>query len=271
MRKVVLLTGASSGIGKETAKILAQSNYMVYAAARRVEKLKDLESVGVKAVYLDVTDDHSMVKAVNQILETESRIDMLINNAGFGLYGAVEDVDIEAAKHQFEVNLFGATRLIQLVLPKMRENKYGKIVNISSGGGRFSTPYGGWYHSSKFALEGLSDSLRNEVKQFGIDVIVIEPGAVDSEFSGIAIESLLESSKGSVYFSTISRLAQSYQAMQKNNSKPLVISNLIKKAIESKKPKTRYAGGNGIKPALFLRWLLTDKAFDKMLQRQLKY
>lgn len=271
MKKVVLLTGASSGIGRETAKLLAQNGYLVYAAARRIDRIKDLELLGIKPIFLDVADDASMIEAVQKILIIEKRIDILINNAGLGVYGALEDVTLQTARYQFEVNLFGIARLIQLVLPIMREHKYGKIVNVSSGGGKFATPYGGWYHSSKFALEGLSDSLRNEVKQFGIDVMVIEPGAVESEFSGIAINSLKENSEQSAYKDSISRIAHAYKSMGKNNSKPIVISNLIKRAIESKRPKTRYAGGRGIKLTLVLRWLLPDKIFDKMLQTQLKY
>lgn len=271
MNKVILLTGASSGIGKETAKFLVQKGYTVYAAARRIEKLKDLESLGIKSVYLDIADESSIVKTVQSILNAENRLDILINNAGFGSYGALEDVTISDAKYQFEVNLFGLGRLIQLVLPSMRKHKYGKIVNVSSGGGKLATPYGGWYHSSKFALEGLSDSLRNEVKQFGIDVVVIEPGAIKSEFTSVAMGSLKENSKKSAYKDSINRILKEYEKVDKNASKPIVIAKLILKAIESRNPKTRYAGGSGAKLTLFMRWLLSDKLFDKMLQSMLKF
>ncbi|MCW3806782.1 oxidoreductase [Plebeiibacterium marinum] len=271
MKKVVLLTGASSGIGNQTARLLAEKGYKVYAAARRTEKLEELKSFGIKPIHLDVSNENSIVNAVESIMKTENRIDILINNAGFGTYGALEDVSIETARYQYEVNVFGVARLIQLVLPSMRKNKYGKIINITSGGGRFATPYGSWYHSSKFALEGLSDSLRNEVKQFGIDVVIIEPGAIESEFAHIALDSMVKNADKSAYKEAITRTVDANKKMVHNASKPIVISKLILKGIESKNPKTRYAGGFGIKPTLFMRWLLSDKLFDKMLQSQLKF
>ncbi|WP_315816044.1 oxidoreductase [Paraflavitalea speifideaquila] len=186
MKKVVLVTGASAGIGKATARVLAQNGYIVYGAARRTDKLNDLTKQGIKPIAMDVSNDQSMQAGIASILAVEKRIDVLINNAGFGSYGAVEDVPMQDAKYQLEVNLFGAARLIQLVLPGMRVQKGGKIVNISSIGRKIAAPFGGWYHASKFALEGLSDALRNEVKSFGIDVIVIEPGGIKSEWGDIA-------------------------------------------------------------------------------------
>jgi len=161
-KKTVLITGASSGIGKETARALLNEGYTVYAAARRVEQMKDLEKIGATIFPLDVTDEASIIASVNSILEKEDSIDLLINNAGYGSYGAIEDVPIDEARRQFEVNIFGLARLTQLVLPKMRENRYGKIVNISSMGGKIYTPFGGWYHATKHALEGFSDALRLE-------------------------------------------------------------------------------------------------------------
>ena len=270
MKKVVLITGASSGMGKETAKLLGQNNYIVYAAARRVEKMKDLEVLGIKTISMDVANDSSIVKGVEEILHAEKRIDILINNAGFGAYGAIEDMSMETAKYQLDVNLFGAARLIQLVLPEMRKNKFGKILNVTSVGGKLATPYGGWYHASKFALEGLSDALRNEVKQFGIDVIVIEPGAVESEWADIAMDNLIESSKKSPYKVTIDKMAKSLKSTMNKRSKPILIASLIKKGIESKKPKARYVGGFMAKPVLFLKWILSDSLFDKMLASQMK-
>lgn len=271
MKRVVLLTGASSGIGKATAKLLAEQGYNVYATVRRKGHETELEALGIKIVELDVSNDSSMEACVKSVLNIEGKIDILVNNAGFGLYGALEDVDIEKARYQMEVNVFGPARMIQLVLPKMRENRFGKIINISSGGGRFSTPYGGWYHSSKFAVEGLSDALRNEVKQFGIDVIIIEPGAIKTEFAGVAMEGMVKSAKNSAYKGAVERVANAYKAMGKNDSEPIVIAKLILKGIESRKPKVRYVGGFGLKPALLMRWLLSDKLFDKMLQSQLKF
>jgi len=172
MAKTVLITGASSGIGKATAIYLAQNGYHVYGAARRLDKLEALKENGVTPVVLDVTDDRSINGCVARIIRESGNIDILVNSAGLGSYGALEDVPMAEAKNQLEINLFGAAGLIQLVLPGMRINHYGKIINISSIGGKMGLPMGSWYHASKFAIEGLSDALRNEVRQFGIDVIV---------------------------------------------------------------------------------------------------
>jgi short-subunit dehydrogenase len=270
MNKVALVTGASAGIGKETAILLAKNNYTVYAAARRLDKMKDLEALGISIFSMDVTDETSMLKGVQQILDSEKKIDVLVNNAGFGAYGTIEDMQINDAKYQLEVNVFGAARLIQLVLPKMRANKSGKIVNISSIGGKFATPFGGWYHASKFALEALSDSLRNEVKPFGIDVIVIEPGGIKSEWADIAIDNLLKNSAKSAYKAAIDRFADFLKKSTENNSEPLVIARLILHSIEAKKPKLRYAGGYNARLAVIARKLLSDNMFDKIIVGQMK-
>jgi short-subunit dehydrogenase len=208
-----------------------------------VEKMEDIRQLGVKILQMDVTDEDSMAKGVNAILKAEGRVDVLINNAGFGSYGAVEDVPISEARYQLEVNVFGAARLIQLVLPAMRNHNWGRIINISSIGGKITTPLGGWYHASKFALEGLSDSLRNEVKQFGIDVVVIEPGGIKSEWAGIAAENLMKNSRGSLYGKLTQKFAASLKNTEVKNAEPGVIVDLVRKAIEAKQPKTRYHGG----------------------------
>jgi short-subunit dehydrogenase len=181
MKKTVLVTGASAGIGKAIAIYLAQNGYNVYGAARRTDKMQDLKTHGIKTIALDVTNEESVVACTEQVFKEAESIDILVNNAGFGQEGAIEDISMQDARYQFEVNVFGAMRLAQLLLPKMRENKYGKIINISSVGGKIAFPLGGWYHASKFALEALSDSMRNEVRGFGIDIIVVEPGATQSE------------------------------------------------------------------------------------------
>lgn len=269
-KKVVLITGASAGMGKATARLLAQNGYIVYGAARRTDKMKELESLGVRTISMDVTNDVSMQAGVEQIIREENRIDILVNNAGFGSYGALEDVPLQDARYQLEVNVFGAARLTQLVLPHMRRNKYGKIVNISSIGGKMATPFGGWYHASKFALEGLSDSLRNEVKPFGIDVIVIEPGGIKSEWSDIAYTNLKKVSQNSAYNETIKALANAFEGSSDKAPGPELIANLIKKAVEARKPKTRYVAGYMAKPALFMRKILSDKMMDRMIMRQIK-
>jgi short-subunit dehydrogenase len=175
--QTVLVTGASSGIGKETAKTLLADGYAVYVAARRVDRMSELEQLGATALAMDITNDEDIVAAVKRITAERDGIDVLINNAGFGMYGAMEDTTLDDARYQFEVNLFGLARLTQLALPYMRDRGAGKIVNISSVGGKIYTPLGAWYHATKHALEGWSDSLRLELKPLGIDVIVIEPGS----------------------------------------------------------------------------------------------
>lgn len=270
MTKTVLVTGASSGIGKATAIYLAQHDYNVYGAARRIEKMQTLKDHGIKPIALDVSKDESIVACIEKIRGEVGGIDVLVNSAGLGSYGALEDVPMTEAKNQMEINLFGIARLIQLVLPNMREHRYGKIVNISSVGGKVGLPMGSWYHASKFALEGLSDSLRNEVRQFGIDVIIIEPGGTKSEMIGIGGEDLIRVSGNTVYKGLAGSLQKMYADMEKNAVEPVVIAKLIRKGIEAKHPKTRYIGGAMAKPMLFMRKLLSDKLFDKILMSQMK-
>lgn len=270
MQKVVLITGASSGIGKATALLLAQQGYRVYGAARRRERLQELTQVGVQLVEMDVTQEPSLVRGVQQVLAAEGRLDVLINNAGFGFYGAVEDVPLAQAREQLDVNLFGAARLLQLVLPVMRAQHSGKIINVSSVGGKLATPFGGWYHASKFALEGLSDSLRNEVKPFGIDVIVIEPGGIASAWGSIARANLLQTSGQSVYQEMARKFAASLQATEAKNHGPEVIARVIQRAMEATTPRTRYVAGFLAKPILFMRKILSDKLFDKIIMSQIR-
>lgn len=270
MAKIVLVTGASAGIGKTTAIMLAQSGYNVYGAARRTDKMKELESYGIHPISLDVTKEDSLVECVNHIYKEAGSLDILINSAGFGSYGAIEDVAMDDAKYQLEVNVFGAMRLTQLVLPKMRQNRYGKIVNISSVGGKIAMPLGGWYHASKFALEALSDVMRNEVKQFGIDVMVIEPGGTKSEWGAIAMENLVRVSGQTAYKDMVAYFKEGFQKMAAKVPEPTVIARLIKKAIEAEKPKTRYVGGYMAKPLLFIRKLVSDKLMDKVISNQFK-
>ncbi|MBX3240072.1 MAG: SDR family NAD(P)-dependent oxidoreductase [Chitinophagaceae bacterium] len=270
MAKTVLVTGASAGIGKATAIYLAQNGYNVYGAARRTDKMQDLTTHGIKPIALDVTKDESIIKCVNQIFKEAGSIDILVNNAGFGSYGAIEDVPMEDARYQLEVNVFGAMRLTQLVLPKMRENKYGKVVNISSVGGKSAYPLGGWYHASKFAIEALSDAMRLEVQQFGIDVIVIEPGGIKSEWGGIAFDSMVKASGNTVYKSMVDGVQKVFSMSADKNPEAIVISKLIKKGIEAKSPKTRYAGGYLAKPSLFMSRFFPDKLKDKIVLSQFK-
>jgi short-subunit dehydrogenase len=262
--RTVIITGASSGIGRETALFLTKCGYRVYGGARRIEKLKELELKDVKTLPLDVTNAASAENFVNEVVKAEGRIDVLINNAGYGEYGAIEDVTLENAKNQLDVNLFGLARMTKLVLPYMRSQKSGKIINISSIGGKMATPMGGWYHASKFAVEGLSDSLRQEVKQFGIDVVVVEPGGIETEWGGIAANTAVKASGNSVY-KKFADIVSVFSASGKA-PKPIVIAELIKKIIEAKKPKTRYVKGFMAKPILFLKKYLNDRMFDKIIE-----
>jgi short-subunit dehydrogenase len=269
MKKVILITGASSGMGKVFALDLAKEGHIVYGAARRMDLLEELAQKGVHTIQLDVTEDTSMQSCVQTILDREGRIDVLVNNAGYGSYGTIEDVPIEEAKRQLEVNVFGLARMTQLVLPAMRKQKSGKIINISSIGGKIATPFGAWYHASKFAVEGMSDSLRTEVKPFGIDVIVIEPGGVKSEWADIAYENLVKTTRNTAYSDMATKFKKAFEATVAKNAEPEVISRLVSKAISAKKPKTRYSGGYMAKPVLFFRRWLGDRSMDKLLLSQL--
>ncbi|MCB2196412.1 MAG: oxidoreductase [Bacteroidetes bacterium] len=268
MKKVALITGASSGIGESAAILLQNAGFKVYGAARRVEKMKDLESKGISTIALDITKDVSVENCVNTILEKEGRIDVLVNNAGYGSYGAVEDVPMEEARRQFDVNIFGLARLTQLVLPKMREHQFGKIVNISSMGGKVYTPFGAWYHATKHALEGWSDSLRLEVKPFGIDVVVVEPGGIKTPWGIIAAENLKKTSGNGAYAEQANKTAEGTIKMYSSNqlTKPEAIGKVILKAVTARKPKRRYVKGFGAKPALFIRKWFGDAVYEKAIQ-----
>lgn len=272
MKKVVLITGASSGIGKESARLLAKNGYTVYGAARRLDKMNDLKAEGVHLIEMDVTDEESMVKGVQTIMDKEKQIDVLVNNAGYGSYGALEDVPLSEARYQFEVNIFGLARLTQLILPYMRQNKSGRIINISSMGGKFGEPHGAWYHATKYAVEGLSDSLRMELKQFNIDVVIIEPGAIKTEWNSIARENLMKVSGNTAYGNLVAKHYRMLENADKGRlgSEPVVIANTILKAISSNNPKTRYATGGGAKLILFMRKVLSDKLFDWVFMSQMK-
>ena len=262
--KTALVTGASSGIGKSTVEKLLAAGVKVYAVARRVEKMADLQAKGAQILSMDVTSDDSITAGISSVLEKETAVDFLINNAGYGSYGSVEDIPIIEARRQFEVNIFGLARLTQLVLPKMRENRYGKIVNISSMGGKVYTPFGGWYHATKHALEGLSDSLRLETKPFGIDVIIIEPGGIKTDWGIIAADNLRKVSANGAYAKEAAKAADGMASLYSGNglSDVSVISNtIIKGSYSSGRPKTRYAVGYMAKPAIFIRNLLGDRLF----------
>jgi len=274
MAKTVLITGASSGIGEETVKALLAVGHTVYAGARRVDRMKGLSKAGAHLLTLDVTEDASMTAAVQTVLREAGRIDVLINNAGYGSYGALEDVPPEEARRQFDVNLFGLARLTQLVLPAMRAQHSGRIVNVSSIAGKFGEAFGGWYHASKFAVEGLSDSLRMELHPFGIDVVIIQPGATHSEWSTIAHESLIKYSGNGPYREGANSHAKMMELGHQGSipAQPSVVARTIVQAVAAKRPKTRYVTGGLARTMLFLRRVLSDRAFDasfRMMERQM--
>ncbi len=268
MAKIILITGASSGIGEETVKRLLTAGYAVYAGARRLDRMKSLADAGARLLALDVTDEASMNAAVETVMQETGRIDVLINNAGYGSYGALEDVPLEEARRQFEVNIFGLARLTQLVLPAMRVQRSGRIINVSSIGGKFGEPFGAWYHATKFALEGLSDSLRMELYPFGIDVVVIQPGATHSEWSQIAHESLLKYSSDGPYGKGATAHANMMEEGHKGSvpAQPSVVANTIVQAVQASKPKTRYVTGGLARTMLFMRRVLSDRGFDAMFR-----
>jgi NAD(P)-dependent dehydrogenase (short-subunit alcohol dehydrogenase family) len=266
---VALVTGGSSGIGECTVTELLDAGYTVYTVARRVERMKALADAGAHVFAMDVTDDASVVAGVQRIIEEQGRIDLLVNNAGYGSYGAVEDVPIAEARRQFEVNVFGLARLTQLVLPHMRAQRSGRIINISSIGGKFYEPYGAWYHATKFAVEGFSDSLRIELKPFGIKVVIIEPGPIITEWNEIARDSLLEMS-GSGDYAAYAKKAHAVlvQADKPGRaSRPETVAKKIRKAATKKRPAARYPVGRGAGTITTSRDLTPDAIFDQVISR----
>ena len=267
--KVALVTGGSSGIGEATARALAAAGFTVYAAARRVERMEPLTEVGIHPLAMDVTDDASLQAGVATIIDEQGQIDVLVNNAGYGSYGALEDVPMHEARAQMEVNVFGAARLTQLVLPHMREQQSGTIINVTSMGGKIYTPLGAWYHATKFALEAISDCLRMEVKPFGINVVVIEPGGIRTEWPGIAAEKVRAVSGTGPYAPQGNAVAQSLtsESTRRRSSPPELIAKTIAKAVTARRPKTRYAVGYGARPMIFLHEVLPDRGFDAFIRR----
>jgi NAD(P)-dependent dehydrogenase (short-subunit alcohol dehydrogenase family) len=266
--KTALVTGASSGIGEAIARHLLADGYRVSAGARRTGKMEPLAAAGAKLLSLDVTDGVSMSSAIGAIKSDAGRLDVLVNNAGYGSYGSLEEVPLDEGRRQFEVNVFGMARLIQLVLPMMRAQGGGAIVNISSMGGKIYEPFGSWYHATKFAVEGMSDCLRLELAPFGIRVIVIEPGSIVSEWSTISRDNLLMHSGAGVYAKYAQAHARVLAGANGNaiSSPPDVVAETVSRALKARHPRTRYASGGGAAPILLLRKLLPDRLFDSALR-----
>jgi NAD(P)-dependent dehydrogenase (short-subunit alcohol dehydrogenase family) len=272
--KAVLITGCSTGIGRATAELLAGKGWNVYASARRPESIADLEGKGCKIVTLDVTSEESMRTAVESVASAEGAIGVLINNAGYSQSGAVEDVPMDDVRRQFETNVFGLARMCQLVLPGMRRQGWGRIVNISSIGGKLVFPGGGYYHGTKHAVEAISDALRWEVKGFGVDVVIVEPGLIKTEFSNAAVGSINpEMAAEGPYADFNNAVAAETQGayegpMAKLGGGPETVARAIEKAISRRRPKTRYKVTPSAHMSLGMRGMVTDRMWDRMMHSQ---
>ena len=266
--KVILITGASSGIGYDAAQTLARQGHKVYAAARRTELMVPLKADGIMPLSLDVTDEESMQRCVQSVLDKEGRIDVLVNNAGYGWFGAIETTPMEEARRQLEVNVFGLSRMCQLVLPAMRKQGKGRIINTASIAGKIVLLYGGWYHVSKFSVEALSDALRMEVKPFGIDVSIIEPGGIKTDWGIIAARHLRESSAGTPYEASATTEADTLHKAYSGPwlSSPRVITRALSRAVNSRRPRTRYRTGRFAHVGVFFHWLLPSRWWDAVMR-----
>jgi NAD(P)-dependent dehydrogenase (short-subunit alcohol dehydrogenase family) len=273
--KVVLITGCSTGIGRATAERLASNGHTVYASARRPESIADLAPHGCKLLALDVCDEASMLAAVHEVERAHGAVGVLINNAGYGSEGPAEEVPMSEVRRQFETNVFGLLRLTQLVLPGMRRQRWGKIVNLSSMGGRMTLPGGGIYHATKYAIEALSDAMRFEVGGFGVDVIIIEPGAIKTEFGNTAI-ARVDALGGSPDYAAFREVLK--QQIRNASEGPMgwfavgpeAVAKVIEKAITARRPKTRYVITIAARSLIGLRRWLPDRAFDAMLRTMMK-
>ena len=264
--QVILVTGASSGIGAAAAKALAAQGAIVYGAARRVERIPE----GVLPLKMDLADEASVQAGVDRILQEQGRIDVLVNNAGYGYFGPIETVPMEEARRQLEVNVFGLAALTKRVIPAMRERGSGRLVNVASVAGHSVLYFGGWYNVSKFAVEAFSDALRMELKPFGVKVVIVEPGAIRTEWGAIAAAHLRESSQGTAYAQPgenfAANMEQTYSS-EKLFSKPEVVSRAIVKAVNARRPRTRYRVGIGAGFMVHAHTLLPDRWWDALMRK----
>jgi NAD(P)-dependent dehydrogenase (short-subunit alcohol dehydrogenase family) len=269
--KAVLITGCSSGIGHATAKLLCREGWTVYATARRPETLLDLEQGGCRTLALDVTDEASMTAAVDAVVEAEGAVGVLINNAGYSQSGAVESVAVEHVRRQFETNVFGLLRVCQLVLPGMRNQRWGRIVNLSSMGGRLTFPGGGIYHATKYAVEALSDALRFEVRGFGVEVIVIEPGLIVTNFGETAAGSVGTDEGPYAQFNraVAKKTEAAYRGpMAKLGAGPEAVAGAIAGALKAERPRPRYPVTASAHVLINQRRLMPDRLWDRVMRTQ---
>ena len=269
--KAVLITGCSTGIGRATAEHLAERGWTVYATARSLDSIRDLEGCGCRLLPLDVTDERSMEDAVNAVEAAEGAVGVLVNNAGYSQSGAIERVPLDQVRRQFETNVFGLIRMCQLVLPEMRRQGFGRIVNLSSMGGRLTFPGGGIYHATKHAVEAISDALRFEVAGFGVDVVTIEPDLIRTRFAETAVGSIgVPAGDGGPYEhferAVAATTAGAYQgAVGRLGGGPDTVAVAIERAISSRRPRARYPVTPSARLMIGLRRLLPDRAWDAML------
>jgi NAD(P)-dependent dehydrogenase (short-subunit alcohol dehydrogenase family) len=276
VNKVAVVTGSSSGIGYETSLALAREGFLTYATMRNLEKggsIKsdsDKENLPLKIMQLDVTDDASVGKAVQSIISDSGRIDILVNNAGYGLTGAFEDLSLDEIKQQYETNFFGVVRVTQAVLPIMRKQKSGKIINISSGAGRFGYPGGSAYVSTKFAMEGLSESLSYELDPFGIKVILVEPGVIRTNFGNGMVVAKKSQDPASAYVSMSRKMNEVLGQLMQNGSPPTLVANLVLQAAKSDNPSLRYLAGKDVEQWVDQKKKMSDKEFFNMMNQLFK-
>ena len=274
---VALITGSSSGIGFETALLLARKGFHTYASMRNLEKSKSIseianrEKLPLQVVQLDVNDNRSVKEAIDKVVAENQRIDVLVNNAGYGLLGSLEDLSIEEIKAQFETNFFGVVRVTQQVLPVMRKQKSGIIVNISSVGGRLGIPGLSAYHSTKFALEGLSESISYELEPFGIKVVLIEPGFIRTNIMNSSIIAKKAQDPNSLYFSLTQQLERSFKLAMENtsaSSPPEEVAKVVLQTIRSTNPKLRYTVGNDAASIIQAKTTMSDTEFGGLIKQQ---
>jgi NADP-dependent 3-hydroxy acid dehydrogenase YdfG len=271
--RAVLITGCSSGIGHATAALLCDQGFTVYATARKPETLAELEAKGAKTMALDVSDEESMNRAVAAVTEAEGAVGVLINNAGYSQSGAVESISMDDVRRQFETNVFGLARMCQLVLPGMRAQRWGKIVNLSSMGGRLTFPGGGLYHATKYAVEALSDAMRFEVAGFGVDVILIEPGLIVTNFGAVASASVQSGSADGTYGDFNRKVAEvtegAYKGpMSKLGGGPETVAKTISGALAARRPKARYPVTPSAHLMINQRRFMPDKLWDLIMRTQ---
>jgi NAD(P)-dependent dehydrogenase (short-subunit alcohol dehydrogenase family) len=274
-KKVAVVTGSSTGIGYETSLILARNGFLTYATMRNLNKSENIKSVATKEnlsiriKQLDVTDDVSVKNAIQSISSEAGRIDVLVNNAGYGLNGAFEDLAMDEIKAQYETNVFGLIRTTQAVLPIMRRQKSGTIINISSGAGRFGFPTGSAYVSTKFAVEGLSESMSYELEPFGIKVLIVEPGVIRTNFGDGLIVAKKSQDPNSPYLQMMQRTAAGFEKMMKNASSPDVVAKVVLNAIRDENPSLRYLAGNDVESWLGGKRKEADEELYKMMKQNM--